>query len=191
MVSYTYYKGDEEYEKYTIKWTHKQVIIPTSENDTCYIYMNSAYITPSLHQNNQQIKWIIRDGQWVKELKLYRSPVMDLCQFTKSPKWHILKLGDITSIGDVKMRTKTILIIYQVVRIHKITNVPSCLVSWVGALMVSPELTLHLGAQDPLQAKWVTIKCSKLKNHQYDRAAAELGRRFPPSNALMKVSKQS
>lgn len=49
---------------------------------------------------------IIRDGQWQKELKLWQESsngtYVNSTQVTK--QGHILKIGDIISIGDVKMR---------------------------------------------------------------------------------------
>ena len=60
----------------------------------------------AIETNPATDKWIIRDGQWQKELKLWQESsngtYVNSTQVTK--QGHILKIGDIISIGDVKMR---------------------------------------------------------------------------------------
>ncbi|WP_302621534.1 FHA domain-containing protein [Bacteroides thetaiotaomicron] len=67
----------------------------------------SAYISRhhcTIETNPATDIWIIRDGQWQKELKLWQdsSNVTYVNSTQDTRQGHILKIADIISIGDVK-----------------------------------------------------------------------------------------
>lgn len=93
-----------------IKYGNRILTIGRERDNLLHITeQQSAYISRhhcTIETNPATDKWIIRDGQWQKELKLWQESsngtYVNSTQVTK--QGHILKIGDIISIGDVKMR---------------------------------------------------------------------------------------
>ena len=93
-----------------IKYGNRILTIGRERDNLLHITeQQSAYISRhhcTIETNPATDKWIIRDGQWQKELKLWQESsngtYVNSTQVTK--QGHIRKIGDIISIGDVKMR---------------------------------------------------------------------------------------
>lgn len=77
-------------------------LLPIKERQSAYISRYHCTIETTLTGD----RWIIRDGQWQKEIKKWlessNGTYVNSTQVTKHG--YILKTGDIVSIGDVKMR---------------------------------------------------------------------------------------
>lgn len=77
-------------------------LLPIKEHQSAYISRHHCTIETT-HDGD---RWIIRDGQWQKEQKEWlessNGTYVNSTQVTK--QGYILKIGDIVSIGDVKMR---------------------------------------------------------------------------------------